>query len=234
MLQVRDLHAYYDKSHVLQGVSLEVVAGGVVSILGRNGVGKTTLLRSILGLTPPQRKGSIVFEDVEISSLAPYKVANMGVAFVPQGRHIFPRLTVLENLKIPITARKLGNEGIEEAFAYFPVLKDRAKQRGGTLSGGEQQMLALARAMVAKPKLTILDEPTEGLQPSLVFLVREWIKSIHQRGIAMVIADQNLENALDVCDKAYILEKGVVKYEAKREDLNIDLLREYLGITERK
>lgn len=230
MLEVRDLQAYYGKSYIIQGISLKVAKGEVVSILGRNGVGKTTLLRSILGLTPPRRTGSVKIDNIETSSLPAHKIAELEVGYVPQGRRIFPRLTVLENLSVPVIKGKADEALFEEIFGYFPALKERTKQLGGTLSGGEQQMLAIGRALMTHPKLVVFDEPTEGLQPSLVFLVRDTVKSLRERGIAVLIADQNLENALSICDSAYVLEKGTIKYKEKRENLSLDLLRRYLGV----
>ena len=233
LLQVKDLHAYYNKSHIIQGVSFEVAEGEIIDILGRNGVGKSTLLRSILGLNPPRRTGQVKFGETEIGSMAAYKIADVGLSYVPQGRRIFPRLTVLENLMIPVTKGRVHKAYLEEVFGYFPVLRERARQLGSTLSGGEQQMLAIGRAMMSRPKLIIFDEPTEGLQPSMVLKVRETIKSFFKKGITALIADQNLENALDLCDRVYVLEKGVIKYTEKRENLSLDLLHRYLGVTKR-
>ena len=207
--------------------------GEVVGILGRNGVGKTTLLRSILGLTPPRRTGIIRFDGVEISSLPAHKIAELGLGYVPQGRRIFPRLTVMENLMLPVIRGKPRKEDLEEVFGYFPILKERAKQLAGTLSGGQQQMLAIARAMMKRPKLMIFDEPTEGLQPSMVLKVRQTIKALCSKGITAIIADQNLENALELCNRVYVLEKGMIKYEEKRERLSLELLHRYLGVTTR-
>jgi len=233
LLEVKDLHAYYNKSHIIQGVSFDVAEGEIIDILGRNGVGKSTLLRSILGLTPPKRTGHIKFGDVDISSLPAYKIAEVGLSYVPQGRRIFPRLTVLENLMVPVTKGRVNKPHLEEVFGYFPGLRERTKQLGSTLSGGEQQMLAIGRAMMSRPKLIIFDEPTEGLQPSMVLTVRGTIKAFCRKGITTIMADQNLENALDLCDRVYVLEKGVIRYEEKREKLSLDLLHHYLGVTKR-
>lgn len=230
MLEVKDLHAYYAKSHIIQGVSFDIGAREIVGVLGRNGVGKTTLLRSILGLTPPRKVGRIRFGDHDISSSAAHKVAEIGLGYVPQGRHIFPRLTILENLVLPVIRGKVNQADLDEVFDDFPALKKRIKQLGSTLSGGEQQMLAIGRAIMSRPKLIIVDEPTEGLQPSMVLKVRESIESLRDRGIAAIIADQNLENALALCDRVFVLEKGVIRYTEKRKDLSLELLNQYLGV----
>ena len=231
MLEVRDLNAYYGKSHIVQGISFDVVQGEVLGILGRNGVGKTSVLRCILGLTPPGKTGSIRFCDRDISKLSAHKIAGLGLGYVPQGRRIFPRLTVLENLILPVTKGKVQQEDIEEVYRYFPVLRDRAKQLGSTLSGGEQQMLAIGRAIMSRPKLIIVDEPTEGLQPSMVMAVRESVKALSRQGITTMIADQNLENALELCDRVYVLEKGVIRYEEHRANLSMELLHRHLGVS---
>jgi len=233
LLKVEDLRSYYGKSQIIQGVSFEVAKGEIIGILGRNGMGKSTLMRSILGLTPPRTTGSVRFDDIDISSMKAHRIAGLGVSYVPQGRHIFPRLTVLENLSVPVTKGEVSKEGLDEVFGYFPVLKERLKQLGGTLSGGQQQMLAIGRTVMSRPKLVIFDEPTEGLQPSFVQQVRKTIAIFRDRGITALIADQNLENALELCDRAYVLEKGVIKYTEQRENLSIELLRTYLGVVKR-
>jgi branched-chain amino acid transport system ATP-binding protein len=234
MLEVNDLHAYYGKSHIIQGVTFDIADGDITGVLGRNGVGKTTLLRCILGLTPPKRSGVINFDHIEISTFPAHKIAGIGLGYIPQGRRIFPRLTVLENLMLPVTKGKVDKADLRRVFEYFPVLEERAKQLGSTLSGGEQQMLAIGRAMMSRPKLMIFDEPTEGLQPSMVLAVRESIKSLCERGITALIADQNLENALSLCDRVYVLEKGLIRYEERRENLSMELLHQYLGVAARK
>ncbi|MBW1971682.1 MAG: ABC transporter ATP-binding protein [Spirochaetes bacterium] len=229
MLKVDNIHTFYGKSHVLHGVTMEVKKGEVVGLLGRNGVGKTTTLRSIMGLTPA-KQGKIEFDGVDITHLKTYKIARLGIGYVPQGRRIFPLLTVLENLKTPIIKGKVEEKDINEIFEYFPRLKERINQRGGTLSGGEQQMLAVARALMGKPKLMILDEPSEGLQPSMVEMVKETIISLNKKGIDVLVVEQNLESALDVCQRIYVMEKGVIKYEEKKENLNKDILMRYLTV----
>lgn len=234
LLEVKNLHAYYDKSHIIHGISLKIEGGEVVGILGRNGVGKTTLLRSILGLFPPKKNGTILFENVNISKLPTNKIVGMGIGYIPQGRHIFPKLTVMENLSTPIVRGKMDKSNLEMVFDYFPALKSKLKQLGGTLSGGQQQMLAIGRAIISKPKLIIIDEPTEGLQPSMVNIVRKSIKNLSGMGITIIIADQNLENALELCKRIYVLEKGKIKYEERHENLSIELLYKYLGVAKSK
>jgi branched-chain amino acid transport system ATP-binding protein len=231
MLEVTDLNAYYGKSHIVQGISFVVVEGEVLGLLGRNGVGKTSVLRCILGLTPPRKTGSIRFFDWEIGTLPAHKIAGLGLGYVPQGRRIFPRLTVFENLILPVTRGKVEQKDIDEVYSYFPVLRDRAGLLGSTLSGGEQQMLAMGRAIMSRPKLVIVDEPTEGLQPSMVMAVRQSIKTLAAKGITAIIADQNLENALELCDRVYVLEKGLIRYEETRANLSMELLHRHLGVT---
>ncbi|MEJ2164100.1 MAG: ABC transporter ATP-binding protein [Desulfobacterales bacterium] len=231
MLEVKNLNAYYGKSHTIHSISFDVSEGEVIGILGRNGVGKTTLMRSILGLTPPRRTGLIKLGDIDLSNLPAHRIAKGGLGYVPQGRRIFPRLTVLENLILPVTQGRVETSRFDEVFEYFPVLKDRAKQLGSTLSGGEQQMLAIGRAIMSRPRLIIIDEPTEGLQPSMVLTVRESIKTLCKRGITAIIAEQNLENALDLCDRVYVLEKGAIRYQEQRENLSMALLHQYLGVS---
>ncbi len=234
LLTVENLRAYYNKSQIIQGVSFEESKGEIIGILGRNGMGKSTLVRSIIGLTPPRTTGSVKFDGVDISSMKAHKITALGVSYVPQGRHIFPRLTVLENLSVPVTKGRVEDASLEEVFGYFPVLKERLGQLGGTLSGGQQQMLAIGRALMSKPKLILFDEPTEGLQPSIVQQVRQTIKILRDKGITALIADQNLENALELCDRVYVLEKGTIKYTEQKERLSLDLLRSYLGVTKRQ
>ena len=231
ILEVHNLQAFYGKSHVIHNISFNVQKGEVIGILGRNGVGKTTLLRSILGLFPPRRKGTIIFDNKNISSLSTNEIVRMGIGYVPQGRRIFPKLTVLENLSTRVVTGKIKESNIEMVFSYFPVLREKIGQLGGTLSGGEQQMLAIGRAIITTPKLIIIDEPTAGLQPSMVNIVRKSIKNLCKMGITAIIADQNLENTIELCSKVYVLEKGEIKYSGKKENLSIETLYQYLGVT---
>ncbi len=230
LLRVENLHAFYGKSYIIHGISFGVEKGEVVGILGRNGVGKTTLLRSILGLFPPRKEGLVLFDNINISKMPTNKIVEMGIGYIPQGRRIFPKLTVMENLSTPIIKGKVDKSSLQMVFDYFPVLKDKLKQLGGTLSGGQQQMLAIGRAIISNPKLIIIDEPTEGLQPSMVNMVRKSIKNLSGKSITIIIADQNLENALELCKRIYVLEKGKIKYEEKQENLSIELLYKFLGV----
>jgi urea ABC transporter ATP-binding protein UrtE len=232
VLEATDVHAYYGKSHILQGVSLEVRDGQLVGVLGRNGVGKTTLLKSIMGLVPP-RAGSIVFDGAELSRLAAHAIPRLGIGYVPQGRRIFPLLTVRENLRTGLA--KAGNRVDEEAafapiFTDFPVLKARLGQLGGTLSGGEQQMLAISRALLGRPKLIMLDEPMEGLMPAMVAMVRDTVKRISAMGVGVVLVEQNVKMVLDVVDRVYIMQKGAVTFSGPARDCTDEVLLQHLGV----
>ena len=232
MLELRDVHAYYGKSHILQGVSLEVRDGELVGVLGRNGVGKTTLLKSIMGLVPP-RAGAIVFNGAELRHLAPHEIPRLGIGYVPQGRRIFPLLTVRENLRTGLA--KAGNSLDEAAafapvFANFPLLEARLGQLGGTLSGGEQQMLAISRALLGDPKLIMLDEPMEGLMPAMVTMVRDTVKRISAMGVGVVLVEQNVKMVLDVVDRVYIMQKGMVTFAGRAQDCTDEVLLQHLGV----
>jgi branched-chain amino acid transport system ATP-binding protein len=231
MLEVRDLHAYYGKSHVLQGVGLMVRPGEVVGLLGRNGVGKTTTLKAIMGLVA--RRGTIRFNGTEISMLPAHEVPRLGIAYVPQGRHIFPELTVRENLAISLVAEKtVPPERLEVVFTRFPALRERLRQLGGTLSGGEQQMLAIARALITQPSVILMDEPSEGLSPVLRRAVRDHIKAIQESGVGILLVEQNVKLALDTCRRVYFMEKGAIRHQVEAEDLARDetLVSRYLGV----
>ncbi len=231
MLTVSNLHAHYGKSHVLQGVNLTVNNGEAVAILGRNGVGKTTTLKSIIGLLPPT-DGSVQFDGIALNKLPAFKVPAQKIGYVPQGRHIFPKLTVYENLCLGLTRDPPDTE-LEPIFTQFPRLKERLKQLGGTLSGGEQQMLAIARCLVLKPKLLLLDEPTEGIMPKLVADLRHAIKRINQRGVSILLVEQNVPTALAVANRVYFMEKGRICHEATSEQLkaNPEEAHRFLGVT---
>ena len=212
MLTLKDVNCFFGKSHVLHSTSLEIREGELVGLVGRNGVGKTTTLKAIMGLVPPAN-GTIQLKGLPLSSLPAYQIPRQGLAYVPQGRHLFPKLTVMENLKIPVVQGSLDQENLEEIFGYFPRLKERLKQKAGTLSGGEQQMLAVGRALIAKPKLILLDEPTEGLMPLLVRLISETVAAINQKGTTILLVEQNLKTLKDICHRIYIMEKGAIVYE---------------------
>ncbi len=229
MLELEGLQTYYGQGHILHGVSLKVESGSVVALLGRNGMGKTTTVRSIIGFTPP-RSGRVRFKDREIQGLPPHKICQMGLALVPQGRRIFPSLSVQENLFI-------GSRGkgwsLERAYSYFPVLRERASHKGNMLSGGEQQMLCIARALLTNPELLLMDEPSEGLAPILAEKVGDIISELKKDGLSILLVEQNLSLALSVSDYVYIISKGEIVYDATAEALNNDeeAQSRYLGAT---
>ncbi len=231
MLQLENVHTYYGKSHILQGISLAVRDGELVGILGRNGVGKTTLLKSIMGLVPP-RTGSLAFNDEELSRLPAHRIPHLGIGYVPQGRHIFPTLTVRENLRTGLVKGSEGDaeSGFEQVLSNFPVLKDRLNQLGGTLSGGEQQMLAISRALLGNPKLIMLDEPSEGLMPAMVAMMRDTVKRICDMGVSVILVEQNVKMALRVAQRVYILQKGMVTYEGQAQECTEAVLLQHLGV----
>lgn len=212
MLSIRDLHASYGAVSVLKGVSLEVEAGEVVALIGANGAGKTTALMTISGFVP-NRSGSIVFCGEEISGLPPHRIVEKGICHVPEGRRIFPRLSVLENLEMGAylqTDPKKAEADLEQIFTSFPILKERLFQRGGTLSGGEQQMLAIGRALMARPKLLLLDEPSLGLSPLMAERIFEMIKEISRQGKTILLVEQNAHAALTLADRGYVMETGQI------------------------
>lgn len=233
MLRIENINSYYGKSHVIQDVSLEIGKNEVVGLLGRNGVGKTTLLRSMLKLYPPRIEGKIWFEGNEISEIPGHKIAELGIGYIPQGRRIFPRLSVYENLTISCHS-SIDPSRFDEIYNYFPVLKDKLAEAGGNLSGGQQQMLAIGRALMPNPRLLLIDEPTEGLQPSIVRSVRETLKQLRDEGMTILLADQNLDNVLELCDTVYVLEKGSIRLREKKENISIELLQEYLGVSRKR
>jgi len=221
MLEVRGVETYYGSSYVLQGVSVDVPDRALVALLGRNGVGKTTLVRSIMGLTPAA-SGSILLAGVNITATATHLITRMGVGLVPQGRFIFPTLTVEENLTIGVRASSQGDWTLERVFALFPHLAARRKNRGNQLSGGEQQMLAIGRALMTNPRLLLLDEPSEGLAPMLVRQVADTVRRLRTEGMAILLVEQNLRLALELADRVYIMTKGRVVYEGLPAELARD------------
>ena len=231
MLELRSVQAQYGKSRVLHGVTLDVRERETAVLVGRNGVGKTTTLEAILGLVDVTG-GEIRFEGQRISGLSAYQIPRRGIGYVPQGRRIFPELTVRENLEIGCVRGVLDRQVLDRVFAYFPRLRERLWQAGGTLSGGEQQMLAIGRALLGKPRLLLLDEPTEGLMPSLVTLVEETVRRLKQEGVTILLVEQNLSTALAVADRVYVMEKGEVRLTAEPERLRAspEMLQRYLGV----
>ncbi|ALU91748.1 ABC-type branched-chain amino acid transport system, ATPase component protein [Herbaspirillum rubrisubalbicans M1] len=229
ILQVQDVHGYYGKSHILQGVSLQVDAGEVVTLLGRNGAGKTTTLKSIVGVVPPAQ-GQVLFEGKVISGLPSYQIAARGVCLVPEHRGIFKLLTVEENLTM--AARKESAWGLEEIYAIFPRLKERRKNGGGQLSGGEQQMLAIARALMTHPHVLMLDEPVEGLAPVIVDEIVAQIKQIKSTGMSIILVEQNLEVCTQLADRHYIVEQGRIVYSGSNAQFLADegVKDRYLGV----
>ena len=230
MLKLEGLHTHYGKSHVLQGVNLEVKDGESVALLGRNGVGKTTTLRSIMGLTRPSG-GAVTFAGWRLDQLKPHLIAGLGLGYVPQGRRIFPNLTVFENLCLGL-ARAPMKAALDDIYAQFPILAERADQSGGTLSGGEQQMLAIARCLIMKPKMLLLDEPTEGIMPKMVAMLKAKIRAVNQAGISIMLVEQNIVMAMALCPRIYIMEKGVICYEGTAQELrnNPDIAHRFLGV----
>jgi branched-chain amino acid transport system ATP-binding protein len=231
MLRLVDVHVHIGKLHILQGVNLEVKAGECAALLGRNGVGKTTTLRAIMGLAR-KSAGKVEFDGFDLADCEPHKVPRRGVGYVPQGRGIFPNLTVLENLCIGLPGRP-DPECEEYVFGCFPRLKERLKQSGNTLSGGEQQMLAIARCLMMRPKLLILDEPTEGIMPRLVSQIRREIHRINQTGVSILLIEQNVETALKLCPRVFLMEKGTIVYDGAAQDLKSqpEILHRYLGLS---
>jgi branched-chain amino acid transport system ATP-binding protein len=232
-LKVESIHTSYGLSQVLFGVSIEVGAGECVALIGRNGVGKTTTMRSIMGLTPPSQ-GKVVWKGADIAGLPSYKVCKRGIGFVPEDRRIFPELSVWENLDI---ARRTGGGGRgawgeNEVFALFPDLAQIKDRRGGVLSGGQQQMLTIARTLMGNPELLLLDEPSEGLAPLIVEQLREKVAQLKSTGLSIVLAEQNLAFVLSLADRVYILEKGEVRYTGTPADLraNHDIVKQYLTV----
>ena len=221
MLAVADLHAFYGKSHILQGVSLSVGEGEIVSLLGRNGVGRSTTIKAIMGDVRAQ--GSIRFRGEEICGLPPYVIARKGLGYVPENRDIFPTLTVRQNLLLGMkNARRPGRWSIDDMFRLFPVLGERADQPGAVLSGGEQQMLTMCRTLVGDPHLIMIDEPTEGLAPMLVQQVAHLLVEIAQRGVAILLVEQKLTIALTISRRVYVMGHGRVVFEGNPEDLKAD------------
>lgn len=225
-----DIHTYYGRSYVLQGASLEVKEGEIVALLGRNGAGKTTTLKTIMGLVKP-KAGRVLFKDTDITPLPAFEVARRGIGYAPQGRHLFPKMTVLENLKTGM--RNPSDEHqLEEVFGLFPVLRERVHQIAGTLSGGEQQALAISRALIKRPEILLLDEPTTGLMPILVSRLKEVIDQLNDKGIAILLVEEKIPFALSLAYRVYFMVKGKIEYHAEKEELEgkKEILIRYLGV----
>ena len=231
MLTVTDLHAYYGKSHILQGVDFRVGEGEIVSLLGRNGVGRSTTIKAIMGEVPPQ--GSIVFKDREIAGLKSHEIARVGLGHVPENRDIFPTLTTRENLLLGIKDTKRKSRWtVDDMFELFPNLKERADIAGGSLSGGEQQMLAMCRTLMGDPDLIMIDEPTEGLAPKLTVQVGELLEEIARRGVSILLVEQKLAIALKISHRVYIMGHGSIVFEGTPKDLgaNKKVRKEWLEV----
>ena len=233
LLDVTTINTFYGRSHILFDVSLAVEKGEVVSLLGRNGAGKSTTLRSIMGLTPPQ-KGTVSLRGERISGLRPFQICRKGVGFVPEDRRCFPDLTVKENLEVAARREKEVSSPwtVEKIWALFPRLEERERNLGSQLSGGEQQMLTIARTLMTNPDLLLLDEPSEGLAPLIVALLAEMILRIRAEGVTVLLAEQNLHFCAKVSDRGYVIDKGSVKYEGTMSDLlgNEEIKEKYLAV----
>jgi branched-chain amino acid transport system ATP-binding protein len=231
MLRVEGLHTYYGLGHILQGVDLEVPAGRIAAVLGRNGVGKTTTMRSIIGLAPP-RAGKVLIGDQDVAGWPPHRIVRVGVGYVPEGRLIFPDLTVVENIQVAqrVPARQWS---LERLFALFPSLAERRRSKGSQLSGGEQQMLAIARALVTDPRVMLLDEPSQGLAPLVVEELTRMIARLRQEGVTLLLVEQNLKLAEAVADLVYVMVKGQMVYHAPLDRFRVereDVMAKYLTL----
>ena len=231
MLSIEDIHTYYGNSYILQGVSLCVEKGEIVTLLGRNGMGKSTTIKTVMGLVSP-RAGRVLLNGVDLVGLKPYVIAQAGVGFIPEDRRTFPSLTVLENLNLPVKRGLEHGWSLEKVYEFFPKLKERSGHRGFELSGGEQQMLAIARVLRMKSQLILMDEPTEGLAPLLVKAIEEILKQIKREGITTLLVEQNSRFVTNVADRHYVLCHGRIVYEGSNEDFSKqeDVKREHLGI----
>ncbi len=233
MLEIKDLHVYYGMIHAIKGVSFEVNQGEIIALIGANGAGKTTILHTISGLLEP-KKGSIVFEGNELTKVPAHKIVSLGMAQVPEGRRVFSQMSVYQNLKMGAYTKSdkaQFNDTLEMIYKRFPRLKEREKQPAGTLSGGEQQMLAMGRALMSQPKIILMDEPSMGLSPILVNEIFDIIKSVNEMGTTVLLVEQNAKKALTIADRAYVLETGKVSMEGKASELLTDdaVKKAYLG-----
>ena len=230
MLRVEGLNAWFGKSHIIRDVSFEVMPGTLVGLLGRNGVGKTTTLKAVMGLVP-ERKGLVELAGEAISGLSADRIARKGIGYVPQGRQLFPHLTIFENLKLAWHGAQFDDEALARGIGHFPPLRDLLKRLAGTLSGGEQQMVAIGRALLNEPRVVLLDEPSEGLSPLYVDKVREVLLSLRDRGLAILVVEQNLRLALGICQSLHFMEKGTVVYACPVEEARGGrVVERYLGV----
>jgi len=236
ILELKDVHSYYDKSHILNGVSLSVAQGTSVCLLGRNGVGKSTTMKAVMGMLNPKEhcktEGSLRFEGRELAGMKSHAIARLGIAYVPQGRHIFPTLSAEENLKV---AARVGVEGsgkwnLESVYQFFPRLGERRESKGDKLSGGEKQMLAVARGLMQNPKMMLLDEITEGLAPIIVDQLAAMVQNLIAEGVTILIAEQNVKFAMKVSSDCYILERGVIVHHQATNELSAETRKLYLGL----
>ena len=233
MLEIHTLHSYYGEAHVVQGASLHVGTSEVVALLGRNGMGKTSLIRSVMGLASPQvRGGDVRWKGGSLKGLAPHQIAGRKIGYVPQGRRLFPSLTVTEHLTVLKSPRVTDGWTVDKVFALFPRLAERRGHRGNQLSGGERQMLVVARALMIDPQLILMDEPSEGLAPVMVQHLESIILDLKKQGLAILLVEQNLYSALAVADRAYVLEAGKVVFEGTAAAIagNPDTLTRFLGV----
>ena len=231
MLEVDDLHAYYGKSHILQGITFHVGEGEIISLLGRNGAGRSTAIKTIMGQVPPA--GSIRFKGERIDGLKPHEIARRGLGYVPEDREIFPGLTVRENLLLGMkSARRNGRWSLDDMYTMFPLLRERVDAPGGVLSGGEQQMLTICRTLMGDPDLIMVDEPTEGLAPMLVDIVRKLLEKIAERGVAILLIEQKLTIALAISTRLYVMGQGRIVFEGTSDELqeNRAVRKEWLEI----
>ena len=233
LLAVEEMHTYYGEAHILQGVSIHVGAGEVVTLIGRNGAGKTTTLRSIMGIVPP-RRGHVRFRAQDITRLDPHEIARRGIAWVPEERRVLPNLTVLENLRLGMLGGGVrdGAQLVDEVLTYFPRLRERIDYKGRFLSGGEQQMLAIARALVARPGVMLIDEPTEGLAPLLVENLTGILAEINRRGTTILLVEQTLEVALALSHRLYVMDQGRIQFEGTPDELRHEpaIQQRFLGV----
>ncbi len=230
MLTIEDIHTYYGDSYILQGISMQVQSGQVVGVLGRNGMGKTTLIRSLMGVNPP-RRGRITYQEEELTQKKPFQIARLGISVVPQGREIFPSLDVTENLTVGYTMKSDGWT-LEKIFDLFPPLRQRAHHPGNRLSGGEQQMLAIGRSLMMNPSLLLMDEPTEGLSPLFVQTVGRVIHMLQEGGLSILLVEQNLRFALEYTDYIHIMNRGQIVHSSSPNELdrNQEIRQRFLGV----